>query len=183
MPMPMPMPWPWAGGCCWRPVVAVAPGCPGLAADVWACCWSWVLCPGAPSVWEPGPPWRPDPAGPPAGPWVRPELLPDLEEPGCRRGRIEHFCFYFIKGLRSLFQKCLILLQELENGKRTFQQSHFTTDEIRSCCFYMVSKCSECSPTVGASVLRLTIYKQCQFPIRSPTSGISTSKKVLLLWN
>lgn len=91
IPIPMPMPCPWAGDCCWRPVVDVAPGCPGLAADVCACCWSWVLCPGALSIWEPGPPWRPDPAGPPAGPWTRPELLPDLEEPGWRKERYKHF--------------------------------------------------------------------------------------------
>lgn len=81
-PMPMPMPCPAAGGCCWGPVVAVVLGCPGLAADVWACCWSWVLCPGTPSVWEPRTPCRPDPVGPPAEPWARVELLPDLEEPG-----------------------------------------------------------------------------------------------------
>lgn len=84
MPIPIPMPCPWAGVCCWGPVVAGAPGCPGLAACVWACCWSWVLCPGAPSIWEPGPPWRP--AGPPAGPWPLVEL-PDLEEPGTGKGR------------------------------------------------------------------------------------------------
>lgn len=83
MPMPMPMPWPWVVGCCWGPALAtLAPGCPGRAAVVCACCWSCVLCPGPPSVWEPGPPWRPDPGGPPAGPWPRVELLPEREEPG-----------------------------------------------------------------------------------------------------
>lgn len=120
MPMPMPIPCPWAAGCCWGPVTAAAPGCPGLAADVWACCWSWVLCPGAPSVWGPGPLCRPDPVGPPAGPWARAELLPDLEEPGWRKkGK------FFRNSFHSLLQKCLSLPQELEKDTRKDKHSVF----------------------------------------------------------
>lgn len=82
---PMPMPCPWDDSCCWGPVPAGAPGCPGLAADVWACCWSWVFCPGPISDWGPVTLCRPDPVGPPAEPCPRVELLPDLEEPGWGR--------------------------------------------------------------------------------------------------
>lgn len=113
-PMPMPMPCPWAEGCCWGPVTTAAPGCPGLAADVWACCWSWVLCPGAPSVWGPGPLCRPDPVGPPAGPWPRAELLPDLEEPGWTKGGKWNLFIYFRNSFHSLSQNCFILPQELK---------------------------------------------------------------------
>lgn len=87
---PMPMPCPWAEGCCWGPAPAGAPGCPGLAAAIWACCWSWVFCPGPISDWGLGPLCLPDPGGPPAEPWARAELLPDLEEPGWGRD----FCIH-----------------------------------------------------------------------------------------